>query len=182
MNTYQNTFEILGEPWPYEAADEREYAELMLELFKLPGTTGYFIGRSKPQAVGKAEEAEWTRRLWEKLTPTDDEDKCQIDQETLLDFLKEVDPDCLLGHPDEQDEWDQLPEEYKDHLKKAVVHAAGKGPHPGKYHGPEPHPYLDSRETDEVDLQREQDGERSWSDAFKKQNLTGPSVSILLEI
>jgi hypothetical protein len=68
----------------------------------------------------KAKEIEFVRNSGDRRTETwigtrqdhDDENQRQIDQETLLDFLeeavKEVDPDCLPGHPDEQDEWDQL--------------------------------------------------------------------------
>ena|SRR5262249_17946648 len=37
---------------------------------------------------------------------------------------------------DEQDEFDALPEEFKEHLWKAFIHKAGFGPHPGKYRGP----------------------------------------------
>jgi hypothetical protein len=36
----------------------------------------------------------------------------------------------------DQDQFDQMPEEWKDHLMKAVVHKAGLGPHPGIYKGP----------------------------------------------
>ena len=38
---------------------------------------------------------------------------------------------------DEQDEFDALPEEYKDHLFwRAFIHKAGLGPNPGLYKGP----------------------------------------------
>jgi len=37
---------------------------------------------------------------------------------------------------DEQDEFDALPEEYKDHLWRAFIHKAGLGPNPGLYKGP----------------------------------------------
>ena len=37
---------------------------------------------------------------------------------------------------DEQDEFDALPEEYKDHLWRAYTHKAGFGPNPGLYEGP----------------------------------------------
>jgi hypothetical protein len=35
----------------------------------------------------------------------------------------------------DQDLHDSMPEEWKDHLMKAVVHKAGLGPHPGIYKG-----------------------------------------------
>jgi hypothetical protein len=37
---------------------------------------------------------------------------------------------------DEQDEFDALPGEFKEHLWKAFQHKAGLGPNPGKYRGP----------------------------------------------
>jgi hypothetical protein len=37
---------------------------------------------------------------------------------------------------DEQDEFDALPEEFKEHLWKAFQHKAGLSPNPGKYRGP----------------------------------------------
>jgi hypothetical protein len=43
----------------------------------------------------------------------------------------------------DQDEWDQMPEEKKEHFTKAMVHQAGLGPHPGKYQGPEQGPASD---------------------------------------
>lgn len=36
----------------------------------------------------------------------------------------------------DQDQFDRMPEEWKDHFMKAVVHKAGLGPHPGIYKGP----------------------------------------------
>jgi len=36
----------------------------------------------------------------------------------------------------DQDQFDRMPEEWKDHFMKAVIHQAGYGPHPGKYKGP----------------------------------------------
>ena len=36
----------------------------------------------------------------------------------------------------EQNQFDALPEEFKDHLWKAFIHKAGLGPGPGKYAGP----------------------------------------------
>jgi hypothetical protein len=35
----------------------------------------------------------------------------------------------------DQDQFDQMPEEWKDHFMKAVVHKAGFGPNPGIYKG-----------------------------------------------
>jgi hypothetical protein len=146
LRTFQNTFEILGDPCPYRAANEREYAESMLEFFTLRGKSGYFVNCPEPRATGDAEEIEWARRLWERATPTSDEEKSQIDRETLLDFLeetvKEVDSDCLPTVYDEQDWWDQeVPEEYKEHLWKAFAHKAGQGLDPGEYCAPEVPPY-----------------------------------------
>jgi hypothetical protein len=43
----------------------------------------------------------------------------------------------------DQDEWDQMPEEKKEHFMKAMVHQAGLGPHPGKYQGPEQGPRME---------------------------------------
>lgn len=43
-----------------------------------------------------------------------------------------INPDLEEG----QDHYDELPVEYHDHLTKALLHMAGKGPHPGKYKGP----------------------------------------------
>ena len=37
---------------------------------------------------------------------------------------------------DEQDQFDALPEEFKEHLWAVFIHKAGYGPDPGKYSGP----------------------------------------------
>jgi len=34
---------------------------------------------------------------------------------------------------DEQDDFDGVPEEFKDHMWKAFIHKAGLGPNPGKF-------------------------------------------------
>jgi hypothetical protein len=52
-----------------------------------------------------------------------------------------------------QDHFDHAPDEFKDHLTQAFVHAAGKGKHPGKYAGPHPEPPPDDAIT-EGDLER----------------------------
>lgn len=52
-----------------------------------------------------------------------------------------------------QDHFDNAPEEMKDHLMAAFLHKAGKGSHPGKYAGPQPHPPSEEAIT-EGDLQR----------------------------
>jgi hypothetical protein len=59
-----------------------------------------------------------------------------------------------------QDHFDHAPDEFKDHLMQAFIHAAGKGKHPGKYAGPEPEPPPDDAIT-EGDLQRAHEGEAS---------------------
>jgi hypothetical protein len=59
-----------------------------------------------------------------------------------------------------QDHFDHAPDEFKDHLVQAFVHAAGKGKHPGKYAGPQPEPPPDDAIT-EGDLQRVHEGEAS---------------------
>lgn len=41
-----------------------------------------------------------------------------------------------LNFEGDQDQFDRMPEEWKDHYLKAVVHRAGLGPHPGIYKGP----------------------------------------------
>lgn len=41
-----------------------------------------------------------------------------------------------LNFEGDQDQHDRMPEEWKDHFMKAVVHNAGLGPHPGIYKGP----------------------------------------------
>ena len=45
-------------------------------------------------------------------------------------------PESEICFGDEQDEFDALPEEYREHLWKAFIQKAGLGPHPGKYRGP----------------------------------------------
>jgi hypothetical protein len=101
------------------AMTNAEFSAYMEKLCKARGIE--FLRNS-----GKRGAETWTG-TWQD---DDDENKRQIDQETLPDFLEEavqeVDPDCLARHPDEQDEWDQLPDGYKDHLMKAFVHAAEK--------------------------------------------------------
>jgi hypothetical protein len=52
-----------------------------------------------------------------------------------------------------QDHFDNAPDEFKDHLTRAFIHAAGKGQHPGKYAGPKPEPPPEDAIT-EGDLQR----------------------------
>jgi hypothetical protein len=59
-----------------------------------------------------------------------------------------------------QDHFDHAPEEFKDHLVQAFVHAAGKGKHPGQYAGAQPEPPPDDAIT-EGDLQRTHEGEAS---------------------
>lgn len=41
-----------------------------------------------------------------------------------------------LNFEGDQDQFDRMPEEWKDHYLKAIVHKAGLGPHPGIYKGP----------------------------------------------
>jgi hypothetical protein len=46
----------------------------------------------------------------------------------------------VFANPDldeAQEEYDNLPEEMRDHLWKAMLHNAGLGPDPGKYKGPD---------------------------------------------
>jgi hypothetical protein len=38
---------------------------------------------------------------------------------------------------DEEEEFDAMPDELKDHMWAAFTHKAGLGPHPGIYNGPE---------------------------------------------
>jgi hypothetical protein len=38
----------------------------------------------------------------------------------------------------DQDDYDALPSEMKEHMTDAIAHMAGVGPHPGKYRGPKP--------------------------------------------
>lgn len=47
-------------------------------------------------------------------------------------------PSDSINYPGDQDDFDDAHPDYKAHLEKAFVHAAGLGPHPGKYKGP-PH-------------------------------------------
>jgi hypothetical protein len=45
----------------------------------------------------------------------------------------------VFGNPDlegAQDNWDELPQEMKDHLFRFLEHKTGFSPHPGKYKGP----------------------------------------------
>lgn len=41
---------------------------------------------------------------------------------------------------DEEEEFDAMPDELKDHMWAAFAHQAGLGPHPGLYNGPERKP------------------------------------------
>ena len=61
---------------------------------------------------------------------------------------------------DEQDEFDALPEEYKDHLWRAFIHKAGLGPNPGLYKGP---PVAASADED---VEPTEDVERSAPEAW----------------
>jgi hypothetical protein len=45
-----------------------------------------------------------------------------------------VDSIHFLG---DQDDHDSMPQEYADHMERALVHAAGHGEHPGRYRGPQ---------------------------------------------
>jgi hypothetical protein len=68
--------------------------------------------------------------------------------------------DESLSFEDDQDRFDNLPTEYKEHLMKAFAHKAGIGPDPGRYTGPQPEELDDedadlfSDEITEADLQR----------------------------
>lgn len=53
-----------------------------------------------------------------------------------------------------QDHFDNAPDEFKEHLTSAFIHAAGKGQHPGKYAGPKPGRPPEDAIT-EADLQRQ---------------------------
>lgn len=57
-----------------------------------------------------------------------------------------------------QDHFDAAPQEMKDHMWAALLHMAGRGPHPGKYEGPEFKGVPEDAET-EADLQRAREGE-----------------------
>lgn len=45
-------------------------------------------------------------------------------------------PEPQITFQGDQDDWDKAPPEWKEHVTKAMMHAAGVGPHPGKYKGP----------------------------------------------
>jgi hypothetical protein len=45
-------------------------------------------------------------------------------------------PESQINFQGDQDDHEDAPPGYKDHLEKAFVHKAGLGPHPGKYRGP----------------------------------------------
>lgn len=45
-------------------------------------------------------------------------------------------PSDSINYPGDQDDHDDAPPEYKEHLEKAFEHKAGLGPHPGKFRGP----------------------------------------------
>lgn len=57
-----------------------------------------------------------------------------------------------------QDHYDAMPQEMKDHLWAALLHEAGMGPHPGKYKGPEFKGVPEDAVT-EADEQRVREGE-----------------------
>lgn len=61
-----------------------------------------------------------------------------------------------------QDHFDNAPDEFKDHMVQAFIHAAGKGKHPGKYKGAQPEPPPDDAIT-EGDLQRTHEEEANAS-------------------
>jgi len=54
----------------------------------------------------------------------------------------------------DQDAWDAAPEEYKEHLTRAIIHHAGHGPHPGRYQGEHPSGEGNPGEPSESDLAR----------------------------
>src|SRR5215475_2116056 len=42
-----------------------------------------------------------------------------------------------MNFPGDQEDWEAMPPEMREHLWKAYQHKAGLGPHPGKYKGPD---------------------------------------------
>jgi hypothetical protein len=110
---YQNTFDILGDPAPHEAASAREYAREFLPMFvqdedvSRPGTW-YRIDDWAPMTTGHTREIEWQLRLF---AATEDQQPYEwdpdtvsgvIEEERLLDFLEEaVQPVAARpgGHP-----------------------------------------------------------------------------------
>jgi hypothetical protein len=41
----------------------------------------------------------------------------------------------MMFFPGDQEDFDEAPQEFKDHMADAFAHKAGLGPHPGKYQG-----------------------------------------------
>lgn len=61
--------------------------------------------------------------------------------------MPDDDDSSMIFFPGDQEDFDDHPQEFKDHMAKAFEHKAGLGPHPGKYQGPP----LKMREGDEQD-------------------------------
>ena len=76
-----------------------------------------------------------------------------------------------------QDHFDHAPDELKDHLVQAFVHAAGKGKHPGKYAGPQPEPPPDDAIT-EADLQRTHESEEASAKKMHAAQTGGSGISL----
>ena len=74
-----------------------------------------------------------------------------VSQPGLILNMQEDEQQFDIGN---QDHFDNAPDEFKDHLTSAFIHAAGKGQHPGKYTGPKPEPPPEDAIT-EGDLQRQ---------------------------
>lgn len=51
------------------------------------------------------------------------------------DQALEASPSAMMFFAGDQEDWDDQPQEFKDHMLKAFVHKAGLGPHPGEYQG-----------------------------------------------
>jgi hypothetical protein len=45
-------------------------------------------------------------------------------------------PESQINFQGDQDDWEDAPPGFKNHLEKAFIHASGKGENPGKYKGP----------------------------------------------
>lgn len=70
-------------------------------------------------------------------------------------------PEGQMNFQGDQDDWDKAPPEWKEHVMKAFLHAAGVGPHPGKYSGPQ-HQIRYDHERDVHEYPTERDLAHEW--------------------
>lgn len=98
METYQNTFEMFGDPSPRECESAEQYAESLLPFFEENG--GYYVSRPAPETShGSVLEYDWQRRVFKTAMaefvsqgdePEADDVEIPIDRQLLIKFLTEA--------------------------------------------------------------------------------------------